>query len=205
MRQAPVSNIRVIWLLVGMAMCTACGGDTNPQESGTVPNALLGSDAESIPRQLEFSESSTEVKSIVQCFCDSRYRSTLQIIHFINQNAVLTIEFDNLSLDFNSAAVLHLFDQTATQSDLSRWINNQHSDGLYLNTAIPTHSIELGSSLVTVTSSAFVESLSGFSGDEYDKYQIDYSVANQSATGLYFLNGFSSNADVYLQTSGPSL
>ena len=113
------------------------------------------------------------------------------------------IEFDNTTTAFDTSAVLHLFDVSASEQDVSRWINNQHSDGLFVNPAQPLQSYPIDSQYITITSSAYVESLSGFNGDEYEQHHIEFTVANLLEINAFHLNGFSDQADVYLQTRAP--
>ncbi len=206
----PKLKPRSIALAALVGVCSACGGDssgtgepvTNVADLNNQP--LLGNDPLSgESRELIVSESTTDTKSFVQCFCDALYRSTLQIYHFEAQNSVLMIEFDNTSSAFETSAVLHLFDAVATREDIARWINNQHSDGLFINPAQPVQSYTIEPQHITITSSAYVESLGGFSGDEYEKYQIEFTVANLVEADAYHLNGFSDQASVFLQTRAP--
>jgi len=177
--------------------------DDPPVSEGS-STSFVSNDAaggESALRELVYSSQTTERESIVQCFCDSLYRSTLLMYHFVDQQAVLTMEFDNTASDFPAAAEVHLFEQTVPVEHIERWINNQYSDGLYLSPATPTRSIELNDPGITITSSVFEESREGNAGDSYDKYGIEFSVDNYLEQGAFMLNGFSDQADVYFQTS----
>ena len=213
MIHCPESVKRLSVLTALVVLCSACGGGgtgDSPAMGAAQPDnpPLLVDDPVSSPlpggsRELVVSESTTISKSIVQCFCDALYRSTLQIYHFPAQNAVLMIEFDNTTSAFDASAVLHLFESSASEQDVSRWINNQHSDGLFINPAQPLQSHPIGSQHITITSSAYAENLSGFNGDEYEKYQIEFTVANLLEVDAFHLNGFSDQADVYLQTRAP--
>ncbi len=204
-----VRILRPATVVVVAAVLSACGGSGDPlplKDNDAL--TLLGSDPETLggggeSRELTVSESTTEIKSIVQCFCDSLYRSTLQIYHFPSKNAVLMIDFDNTKNQFTPTAVLHLFATEATPDQVAKWINNQHSDGLFVDPARPQQSVSINSNNIAITSSAYVESLTGYNGDEYEKYQVEFTVANYLEADTFHLNGFSDQAAVYLQTRAP--
>ena len=188
--------------------CVACGGDsTAPDALPETGGSLVNDDQDNIgqPRELVVTEDGTRKKSVFQCFCESLYRSTLLIYHFTDQNAVVTITFDNKASTFPSTGTIHLFDQSASAESIARWINNQHSDGLYIDRAIPVSEVSISNEDITITSSAYQESVTGYHGDEYESYRVEFTVANQLATDLFFLNGFSDHTEVFLQTKGPDL
>jgi len=171
--------------------------NTNEGET-SVSNNATNSQNES-ERELVVSEK-TKVMTVAQCFCITLHRSTLQFYHFEENNAVLLIEFDNQTRDFNRTVNLHLFEDTATTDSIAKWINNQHSDGIYDDAAVPMVTHNLPPDSVSITSTAFVERLVGELGDEYEKTRIDFTVSNSSEPGSYFLNGFADQSDVYFQT-----
>ncbi len=220
-------DCRSAWLAVVLSVCTACGGSAqNSDQPGAAINdqqvAGVDTTSDTPPsqqtdtllsdgnnalshesRQLVFTEQGTQRRAVVQCFCQALYRNTLLFYHFVDQRAVLTIDIGNKTTDFPTEGMIHLFELSASSQDIERWINNQHSDGLYVNPASPIQSVAVGESAVAITSSAYIESKSGYWGDEYEKYRLDFTVGNQAGNG-YFLNSFSDHADVYLQTNAPS-
>jgi len=124
----------------------------------------------------------------------------LVVLPFRGKNAVLVIEFDNQTPDFDSTSKLVLFKSSASYESIRRWINNQHSDGVYDEYARPKVTYELKPDAVSINSSAFIETLSGVLGDVYKKTSIDFTGANASKPGSYFLNGFADQSVVYYQT-----
>ena len=200
-----IPRLTTVALLV---LCSACGsgsnsgGDISSQMANNTPiisnDATIGAVSAGV-RELVVSET-TEVKTVTQCFCTVRFRSTLQFYHFSDKNAVLMIEFDNQSREFVRTADLVLFDVNATTDGIEKWINNQHSDGLFFDFAKPLDTYAISSDAIAITSAAFVENLSGDSGDRYEHTLIDFTVANLSEPNRYFLNGFADQSVVYLQT-----
>lgn len=58
-------------------------------------------------------------------------RSTLLFYTFEDQHAVLQIEIGNHDTSFPVSARIHLFAENTGKEGIKRWINNQHSDGLF--------------------------------------------------------------------------
>lgn len=198
-------------LLAASLTTTACGGEDSNTTSATAPAADAGSfiiDDDALPaggsRELIVSEQSTSKTSVVQCFCDSLYRNTLLFYHFPDYNAVLVVEFDNSLSSFPASGIVHLFSMSAGREEIAQWINNQHSDGLFINPAEPVSSFDIPSTDIAVTSSAFAESIEGFNGDKYEKYQVEFTVNNVLESDRFFLNGFSDQTNVFLQIQPPS-
>lgn len=192
-----------------LALAASCGSGGNTGDDSTTSTSLISNDdiAPAVvegERELLVSDTTSLTKTITQCFCNIRFRDTLQIYHFENQNAVLFIEFDNQSRDFDRKGTVYLFDNSTTTDLVSKWINNQYSDGLFVTSATPIQVFEIPHRDITITSEAYIENLSGRLGDEYEKTQINYSVVNQSQENQFFLSGFSDQVFVYLQTSPAS-
>jgi hypothetical protein len=199
---------RLLALMVSTVGCAACGGDSTQPVTSAGSGDVFLSDDDAAPamalRGLTNALSATEKKTVVQCFCDALYRSTLLIYHYTDQNAVLTIEFDNSEIPFAASGVVYLFEDTATLEEIGKWINNLHSDGLFINPAEPVLTANLDPAAIAVTSRAYVESITGYGGDEYEKYQIEFAVDNQLQAPSFMLNGFSDQTDVFLQIRPPS-
>lgn len=192
-----------------MILCVACGsgGNTggNTGEGETlVSNNATDNSLNAGERELVVSEKTTKT-TVTECFCSTRFRSTLQFYHFEENNAVLLVEFDNQTRDYNRTVSLILFEVTATVESITKWINNQHSDGLYFDSAVPLVTYDLPSDSVSITSAAFVERLVGGLEDEnsleieHEKIRIHFSVSNLSEPGSYLLNGFADQSVVYFQ------
>jgi len=193
---------------MALILCVACGSSDNTTGKVNEAETLLSNSANNDAgnnspsagdRELVVSEETTII-TVTQCFCSTLYRSTLQFYHFEENNAVLLIEFDNQTRDFNRTVRLMLFEATATSESIAKWINNQHSDGLYIDPAVPLATHDLVPDSVSITSSAFVERLFGELGDEYEETRIHFTLSNLSKPGSYFLNGFADQSVVYLQT-----
>ena len=151
------------------------------------------------PRALEISDPSLNISTVTQCFCLTLYRDTLIFHHFRDQRAVLVINFDNQSLPSDGTAEVVLFDPAESPKLVDQWINNQHSDGLYINIAQPLKTHTLDSDAVTVTAAQQTGTASGDAGDSYDSYRIEFTVSDQSLNNEFFLNGFSADTVLHVQ------
>ncbi len=200
--------LRLVSLLMaaGTIACGGAGSSDSDTADDTVPGQNIISSDETLDtnsaleRELLVSENSTNTTTVTQCFCTTEFTRTLKFYHFEEHNAVLLIEFDNQTRAFNSTVSLALFDVSENEETIGKWINNQHSDGLYFDAATPSETLELSPDSVKITSRSLIACLSGNFGDEYEQTAIEFSVANLSKPGVYFLNGFADQSVVYLQT-----
>lgn len=70
-------------------------------------------------------------------------RSTLLFYRFDASKAVLVLHIDNRNTEFAISGKVHLFGDGTTGEGLDRWINNQHSDGLFPDVPEPVAVHEL--------------------------------------------------------------
>ena len=71
------------------------------------------------------------------------FRDTLLFYTFPDQQAVLQLNISNKDELLPVTGIVYLFPANTTTQGLKKWINNQHSDGLFPQVAIPTLSHEL--------------------------------------------------------------
>ena len=77
-------------------------------------------------------------------------RNTLVFYTFAAQKAVLVLQVEDRNSTLTVSGTLQIFDPKATEESLSKWVNNQHSDGLYVDPAIPAQSLKLPDGTFTV-------------------------------------------------------
>jgi hypothetical protein len=80
------------------------------------------------------------------------FRNTLLFYVFKDQPAILVLSIDNKDETFPVTGKVYLFDEKMTGDDLQKWINNQHSDGLFPDVPEPTSTVELPKGTCKVTS-----------------------------------------------------
>ena len=71
------------------------------------------------------------------------FRNTLLFYTYGEQRAVLRILIDNKDETFPVTGTVHLFEKSATVEELKKWLNNQHSDGLFPEIPEPIFTKEL--------------------------------------------------------------
>ena len=80
------------------------------------------------------------------------FRNTLLFYVFKDQPAILVLSIDNKDETFPVTGKVYLFDEKTTGENLQKWINNQHSDGLFPDVPKPTSTVELPKGTCKVTS-----------------------------------------------------
>ena len=127
-------------------------------------------------------------------------RDTLVFYTLAGQQAVLVLHIDNANAAFKASGTVHLFDPGTTEESLGKWINNQHSDGLFVDAPTPTSSLKLPNGSCTVSDSKVVGEQENPGGNEVFKdYQVKISVKAHRVEGKYQLAAFESEANVYLK------
>lgn len=71
------------------------------------------------------------------------FRDTLRFYVFEKENAILRVQIGNQNTEFPITAKLFVFPKDTTAEGLAKWVNNQHSDGLYVDPAEPTATHEI--------------------------------------------------------------
>lgn len=127
-------------------------------------------------------------------------RDTLVFYTLAGQQAVLVLYVDNTSAAFKATGTVYLFDPGTTEESLGKWINNQHSDGLFADSPTPTLSHKLPDGNCTVTDNKVVgETKNSTNKDMFKDYQVKISVKEHHVEGKYRLAAFESEANVYLK------
>ncbi len=177
--------------LVGLA-CSSCSSDSD-LFNGNLPGSK-------VQRELDVSDKNVVVLDVDRYFSRYRYGSTLKIYNLKNENTVITMHISNESTDFDTTAVVNIFEESVTDEAIERWINNQHSDGLYPDVPEPIGVYTLPDENLTVISYNFVDHSAEKFGDEYDNYFVEISVDNFSEEGIYNLKSFVAETNVHIRT-----
>lgn len=116
------------------------------------------------------------------------------------QSAVVVIHIDNADKKFPVGGKVHLFAKGITADDLSKWVNNQHSDGLFPDVPEPVATHQLKADSIKTTSSKRVgQEKDGFAGDIYDKYSVEVEAGTIDVQKNLKLQGFKDSATVYMK------
>ena len=127
------------------------------------------------------------------------FRNTLIFYTFQEQKAVLKVVIDNKSTKFPLAVTLYTFADDVNEEGLKKWLNNQHSDGLFVDVPDPTatHKIPAGS-CKTLSHKLIDQAKSPFG--TFDNYSVVFKVSRVAKTGKFRVKDFTDKATVHLKT-----
>lgn len=131
------------------------------------------------------------------------FRDTLLFYTFTAQRAVLKLQIDNKvdnkDKSFPMTGTIYIFGEGVKEDDLEKWINNQHSDGLFPDVPEPVAIRKLPKNTGKVNSSKLIERSKQTFG-EYDDYAVMFDVRDYSDNQGIALKGFSDVSKVYVKT-----
>lgn len=127
------------------------------------------------------------------------FRNTLIFYTFEDQNAALRLDFDNKSRKFPFTATVYLFADRVTGDGLKKWLNNQHSDGLYADAPEPVATHKIPEKLCTTKSQKLIEKTEETHG-KYENYSVKFSIGEFTKKKAFKLKGFTAETAVYAKT-----
>ena len=127
------------------------------------------------------------------------FRDTLLFYTFAKQRAVLKLRFGNQDKTFPASATFYLFDDDVTEEGMKKWLNNQHSDGLYPDVPEPTSTHQAPAKVCQVTSHKFIDHSKQTFG-EYDTYDVAFQVNDYADMMTVKLKGFAGETKVHVKT-----
>jgi hypothetical protein len=129
------------------------------------------------------------------------YRDTLLFYSFTAQRAILVLTIDNKDGTFPVSGKVQLFDATATEDGLKKWINNQHSDALFIDAARPssTHKLPPGFCSITARKLTGTSKNPGPGGGSYEDFDLSLSIQAQDLGNGVSLPAFSDTARVHFR------
>lgn len=127
------------------------------------------------------------------------FRDTLLFYTFNSQKAVLKLRFGNKDKSFPLSATVYLFADSTTEAGIKKWLNNQHSDGLYPDVPEPISTVNAPKDVCQVTSHKFINSSKQRFG-EYDNYAVTFKVSDYADMKHVKLTGFTGETKVHVQT-----
>jgi hypothetical protein len=129
------------------------------------------------------------------------FRNTLLFYAFKDQQAVLTLSIGNKDETFPVKGRLYLFDDATTEEGLNKWINNQHSDGLYPDVPSPIVTEELPEETCKVTSHKQTGTSENPTSPEiYKNYEVELSVKEHVVDKKAKLSAFTDTATVHVKS-----
>jgi hypothetical protein len=129
------------------------------------------------------------------------FRNTLLFYTFKDHQAILTLSIGNTDETFPVKGKVHLFDDATTEEGLKKWINNQHSDGLFPDVPMPIFTRELPEGSCKVTSHKHTgTSESPTSPETFKNYEVKLSVKECVIDKKVKLSTFTDTALVHVKS-----
>lgn len=120
---------------------------------------------------------------------------------FAAQRVVLVVNIDNETADFKTSGSLVIFAPDADAESIAKWVNNAHSDGIFVDPAEPTAIHQLPGGLGTVTKREITgEEKHPMTKEPYSDYKVRISIKEHHVEGEYKLHAFEDDANVFLKT-----
>ena len=128
------------------------------------------------------------------------FRNTLLFYTFKDQQAVLVLSIGNQDEKFPVTGKIHLFDAATTEKDLKKWLNNQHSDGLFPDIPKPIFTGDLPNELCKVISHKKTGiSKNPTNASTYQNYEVKLSVKQHVIDKKFKLTAFTDTARVHVK------
>lgn len=130
------------------------------------------------------------------------YRDTLVFYSFREQRAILVLGINNKDETFPVTGKVHLFDKTTTEEGLKKWINNQHSDGLFVDVPKPifTKTLPTGFCSVTSRKQTGTSENPGPGKARFKDFEVALSIRAQDIGGNFKLPAFTDTARVHVES-----
>ena len=127
-------------------------------------------------------------------------RDTLIFYTFAEKAAVLVLRIDNTAAALPVSATVHLFAPGTTAEALAKWVNNRHSDGLFIDPPEPTASIKLPDGTAAVTAREPVGQEKQPDGEDvFADYRVKLTVKEHREPGKFHLPAFADEANVFVK------
>lgn len=126
-------------------------------------------------------------------------RNTLVFYTFAEKSTVLVLEIDNTSATQPITATLHLFPPDTSAADLAKWVNNQHSDGLFADAPSPSSTIKLPAGTCTITAREKIGQEKQPNREQLiDDWKVKFSVKKHAEEGKFLIPAAEDEAQVFL-------
>ncbi len=123
--------------------------------------------------------------------------STRLFYTIADQHAVVVIHLDNTKKEFPAAGKVYLFDKAVSAEDLAKWINNQHSDGIFPDVPEPgaSHNIP-AEACQTVESKSTGQTTAN--NTTYNQHAVTIKISEANVNEQLKLKEFKDQAKVYV-------
>ena len=132
------------------------------------------------------------------------YRDTLLFYTFADQKAVLVVNIGNQNDTFPMTARLQVFAKDTDAEGLAKWINNQHSCGLFPEVPEPTATHPIAATAFSIVSKKMAEVINAENvpiPGTFKRYDVEFKIENVPAFGEIKIKDFTDTATVYVQAA----
>ena len=127
-------------------------------------------------------------------------RDTLIFYTFAEKSAILVLRIDNTAAPLPVSGTVHLFAPGTDAEALGKWVNNQHSDGLFIDPPEPTASVKLPAVTAAVTARELVAQEKQPNGEDiFADYKVKLTVKEHLEPGKFHLPAFEDEANVFVK------
>ncbi|MGC6442119.1 MAG: hypothetical protein ACON4H_05595 [Rubripirellula sp.] len=126
------------------------------------------------------------------------YRDTVIFYSLRDNRAVVKVNIDNKGTNFPINATVFLFEAKATQEEIDKWINNQHSDALYADALEPISRYTLPKNKAKILSYSAAQTVTDSLGQHVD-YTVHFKIRATSQKGSFQLKTFKDEASVFVK------
>ncbi len=128
------------------------------------------------------------------------FRNTLLFYKFKDQKSILVLSIGNKDETFPVTGKIHLFDDATTEEDLEKWINNQHSDALFIDVPEPVFIGELPKGSCKVTSHKQTDTSKNPTDSEtFKNCEVKLSIKEHAVDQKFKLSAFTDTARVHVK------
>lgn len=153
--------------------------------------------AEKAPRVVTINDSTPKLSV---SYSQIGVRNTLLFYTLSESKAVLRLDFVNMEGTPVFKATCILFDPNTTEEGIKKWLNNQHSDGLFPDVPVPVKTLKIPAENCKVTEHKFLEKKKPRFGDSvYEHHAIEFEV-REFATDDIKLEAFASKEKVFVKS-----
>ena len=129
-------------------------------------------------------------------------RDTLVFYIFEKEKAALRLHISNKDATFPTTATLYIFAEDVTADGLGKWLNNQHSDGLFPEVPEPTMTKNLPDGEIKILGKEVVgEEKHHHTNETYQDFKVKFSVKEQVEKGKYKLDAFEDSTGVFVKAT----
>jgi hypothetical protein len=133
-------------------------------------------------------------------------RDTIIFYTFADAAAVLQLNIKHEAGKFTMSGKMQLFAEGTNAEQMGKWINNQHSCGIFPDVPEPKASVALAADACTILENKIKEGdkiPAGPTGDKFDDYALKFKITDIEATG-FKLKGFTGDTSAFVK-AGPTV